>query len=159
MCVNKNVNDRKLGSLLKKLKKGDILIVTELSRLSRTLLEIMNILNICIQKKVVVYSVKDGYAFDNTINSKVLGFAFGLVAEIEHSLISARTREALALRKAEGKILGRRKGYTPKIDFLETHREEILELYKKGVPVSRIACQFQVSRSTFYNFVRRIGLK
>ena len=110
----KKGSDRKLGTLLRRLTKGDILIVTELSRLSRTLLEIMSILNQCIRKEVVVYSVKDGYAFDNNINSKVLGFAFGLVAEIEHNLISARTREALALRKSEGVVLGRRQGCSPK---------------------------------------------
>ena len=96
----KKENDRKLGRLLKSLKKGDILIVTELSRLSRTLLDIMSILHRCLEMNITVYSTKDGYAFDNSINSKVLAFAFALVAEIEHNLISMRTKEALAHRKS-----------------------------------------------------------
>lgn len=67
----------------------------------------------CLDKGITLYSTKDGYAFDDTINSKVLCFAFGLVAEIERNLISMRTKEALALRKAEGVQLGRRKGFCP----------------------------------------------
>lgn len=105
-----STKERKLSGLLEKMKPGDSLIVTEISRLSRTLLEIMTILNSCIKKKVVLYSTKEGYVFQNDINSKVLGFAFGLMAEIERNLISMRTKEALARRKQEGKHLGRRKG-------------------------------------------------
>lgn len=102
----KKEHDRKLGRLLKSLKKGDVLIVTELSRLSRTLLDIMSILHRCLEMNITVYSTKDGYAFDNSINSKVLAFAFALVAEIEHNLISMRTKEALAHRKSEGVRFG-----------------------------------------------------
>lgn len=93
------------------MRPGDSLIVTEISRLSRTLLEIMTILNSCIKKGVILYSTKEGYVFQNDINSKVLGFAFGLMAEIERNLISMRTKEALARRKQEGKHLGRKRGY------------------------------------------------
>lgn len=155
----KNEKERKLGSLLKRLNKGDVLIVTELSRLSRTLIEIMNILNTCIKKEVIVYSVKDGYAFDNDINSKVLGFAFGLVAEIEHNLISARTREALALRKAEGVILGRRKGCSPKLRVLIEHKNEILEMRNQGKSVNEIVSYFGVSRSTYYVYLQSLDKK
>ena len=84
------------------LRPGDTLVVTELSRLSRTLTEIMSIMGLCLRRQIVLYSTKDGYAFDDSINSKVLCFAFGLAAEIERNLISMRTKEALALRKAEG---------------------------------------------------------
>lgn len=154
----KKGSDRKLGTLLRRLIKGDILIVTELSRLSRTLLEIMSILNQCIRKEVVVYSVKDGYAFDNNINSKVLGFAFGLVAEIEHNLISARTREALALRKSEGVVLGRRQGCSPKMKLLKHKRDEIVDLRAQGVSVRKIAEKYGVSRSTLYVFVKDEGI-
>ena len=76
-------NDRKLGDLLESLQEGDCLIVTEVSRLSRTLIDIMNIINTCIQRKIVLHSTKEGYTFENNLNSKILGFAFGLVAEIE----------------------------------------------------------------------------
>lgn len=93
-------SDRKLGRLLKRMHKGDILIVTEISRLSRTLTDIINIMGKCLEKGINLYTTKEGYSFDDTINSKVLCFAFGLVAEIERNLISMRTKEALAVRKA-----------------------------------------------------------
>ena len=76
-------------------------------RLSRTLMDIMSIMGLLLSKGVNLYSVKDGYSFDNSINSKVLIFAFGLVAEIERNLISLRTKEALELRKLQGVKLGR----------------------------------------------------
>lgn len=91
----KNEKERKLGALLRRLKPGDILIVTEISRLSRTLTEIMEIMAKCLRKKIRLYTTKEGYSFDDSINSKVLCFAFGLVAEIERNLISMRTKEAL----------------------------------------------------------------
>ena len=103
---------RKLGRLVRKMQKGDWLIVTEISRLSRSLVELMEIMGACVEKGISLYTTKEHYSFDNTINSKVLCFAFGLVAEIERNLISMRTREALALKKAEGVRLGRRPGRT-----------------------------------------------
>ena len=98
------------GETVKRLRAGDTLIVTELSRLSRTLTDIMVIVGELLEKGVHLHSTKDRYSFDDTINSKVLCFAFGLVAEIERNLISARTKEALAARREQGVILGRRKG-------------------------------------------------
>ena len=118
----------------------------------------MSILNQCIRKEVVVYSVKDGYASANNINSKVLGFAFGLVAEIEHNLISARTREALALRKSEGVVLGRRQGYSPKMKLLKHKRDEIVDLRAQGISFRKIAEKYGVSRSTLYVFVKDEGI-
>ena len=83
----KREQERKLGSLLRKMKPGDTLIVTEISRLSRTLTDVMSIMGKCLEKGINLYTTKEGYAFDNSINSKVLCFAFGLVAEIERNLI------------------------------------------------------------------------
>lgn len=126
--------DRKLANLLSRMKPGDALVVTEISRLSRTLLEIMTILNTCISKNVRLYSTKEGYVFQNDINSKVLGFAFGLIAEIERNLISMRTKEALARRRQEGKKLGRRKGTTPKMDMLIENKNWIFVTISKESP-------------------------
>lgn len=92
-------SDRKLGGTLRRLKKGDTLIVSELSRLSRTLLDIMSIMRTLLERGVVLYSVKENFYLADNINSKVILFAFGLAAEIERDLISTRTKEALALRK------------------------------------------------------------
>ena len=150
----KNEHDRKLGKLLKSLRKGDVLIVTELSRLSRTLLNIMSILHRCLEKEIIIYSTKDGYAFDNSINSKVLAFAFALVAEIEHNLISMRTKEALAHRKSEGVRLGRHLGAIKQQVRLE-NKEEIHRLLKSGVSVSAICRMYNVSRETFYTVNRK----
>lgn len=148
-----STRNRKISRILKKMKPGDVLIVTEISRLSRTLLDIMNILNLCIQKEVILYSTKEGYVFQDDINSKVLGFAFGLVAEIERNLISIRTKEALARRKKEGVLLGRQKGYMPKTEILRQNRNEIEKEVMKGVSSQIIAENMGVSRSTVQRYI------
>lgn len=145
---------RKLGNLLKKLKKGDTLIVTEISRLSRTLTEIMIIMGISLKKGVNIYTTKEKYTFDDTINSKVLCFAFGLVAEIERNLISMRTKEALALRKAEGVPLGRKRGSNTKIIYLRECKGQIMSMQDRGLSKSRICRELKVSRGTFYKYLK-----
>ena len=143
---------RKLSGVLDRMRPGDSLIVTEISRLSRTLLEIMTILNSCIKKEVILYSTKEGYVFQNDINSKVLGFAFGLMAEIERNLISMRTKEALARRKQEGVQLGRRKGDRPKMKILTENKHHLFKERKKGASCSELARQMGVSRTTMFRF-------
>ena len=101
---------RKLGSLLKKMKKGDTLILTEVSRLGRSLLEILTIINQLIQKKQNLYTLKERYELNDSIQSQILAFAFGMMAQIERNLISMRTKEALARKKAAGQQLGRNRG-------------------------------------------------
>lgn len=150
-----STKERKLAGLLDQMKPGDCLIVTEISRLSRTLLEIMTILNSCIKKGVVLYSTKEGYVFQNDINSKVLGFAFGLMAEIERNLISMRTKEALARRRNEGKHLGRKKGDMPKTKILKENRRQLMKDHKKGKSCSELARQMKVSRTTMFRFLNR----
>lgn len=144
--------ERKLGKLIKDLGKGDTLIVTEISRLSRTLMDIMSIVGELLQKGVHLYSVKDGYTFDDTINSKVLLFAFGLVAEIERNLISMRTKEALELRKMQGVKLGRKEGSLRKLNILEENRDKVISAINKGNSIVSICRKYKVSYSTFYRF-------
>ena len=151
----KHQKDRELGKMLRQLRSGDTLIVTELSRLSRTLTDIMAIMGRCLERNITLYSTKDGYAFDDSINSKVLCFAFGLVAEIERNLISMRTKEALALRKAEGVQLGRRKGSYTKLQILIDNRFEVIRMIKRGYRISTICRHFGVSRDTFNTFRER----
>ena len=93
--------------------EDDILIVSELSRLGRSLLEVMSILHTLMEKDVKVFTTKERYELGNNISSKVLAFAFSLSAEIERSMISSRTKEALARKKSEGKRLGVPKGNSP----------------------------------------------
>ncbi|MDY3130746.1 MAG: recombinase family protein, partial [Treponema sp.] len=105
-----NPNKRNLGKLLSKTQKNDIIICSELSRLGRNMFMIMSILNILMERGVIIYAVKEHYKLGDDISSKVLAFAFSISAEIERSLISQRTTEALRRKKAEGVILGRPKG-------------------------------------------------
>lgn len=103
----KSYSKRALGKLLRHVKKDDLIICAELSRLGRNLFMIMEILNICMSKECRVWTIKDNYRLGDDIQSKVLAFAFGLSAEIERNLISQRTKEALSRKKSEGVILGR----------------------------------------------------
>ena len=148
----KRERDRKLGTLLKRMKPGDTLIVTEISRLSRTLTDIMAIMGKCLAREINLYTTKEGYSFDNSINSKVLCFAFGLVAEIERNLISMRTKEALALRKAEGVVLGRKKGSYTKMNVLIENRKVIVGMLKRNCTIADICRRFDISRDTFMKF-------
>lgn len=149
------VKGRRLGSLLRRMKKGDTLIVTEISRLSRSLTDIMAVMGQCVKKGVNIYTTKEKYKFDDSINSKVLCFAFGLVAEIERNLISLRTKEALAARKAEGKSLGRKKGCAPKTNALADQIEVIREMVRSGCSNKEIYQALGVSKSTFYSFMNQ----
>lgn len=148
----KREQDRKLGTLLRKMRRGDTLVVTEISRLSRTLTEIMAIMGKCLKKGINLYSTKEGYTFDDSINSKVLCFAFGLVAEIERNLISMRTKEALALRKAEGVVLGRKKGTYTKFNVLQTHCGDVIRMLNQGKSIADICKRYNLSRNTFDRF-------
>ena len=101
---------RNLGKLIEKTKKGDLIICSELSRLGRNMFMIMSILNILMERGVIIYTVKERYRLGEDLTSKVLAFAFSISAEIERTLISQRTTEALRRKKAEGVKLGRPKG-------------------------------------------------
>lgn len=150
----KNVEDRALGKLLKKMKKGDILICSELSRLGRNLLMIMGVLNECMNRDIQVWTIKDNYRLGSDINSKVLAFAFGLSAEIERNLISQRTKEALARKRAEGVVLGRPKGRKSSKTKLTGQEKQIQELLDKKVSYSAIGRILGVHRLTVSNFVK-----
>lgn len=150
-------SDRKLGGVLKRMKKGDTLIVSELSRLSRTLLEIMTIMRSLLERGITLYSVKEDFHLADNINSKVMVFAFGLAAEIERDLISMRTREALAARKEQGAILGRKAGVCPKMGLLEENRTSILREHASGATITSLCNKYGVSRSTMTKFLKGCG--
>lgn len=149
----KDFEKRKLGKILKKLKKDDVLICSEISRLGRNLLQIMTILNLCMKKEAQVWTIKDNYRLGADIQSKVLAFAFSLSAEIERNLISQRTREALARLKADGKKLGRQTGSKNKKHILDGREHEVIKLINKGVPKTQIARLLGVSIFTIYKFL------
>lgn len=153
----KLVKERKLGALLKKMKANDILICSELSRLGRNLLMIMATLNECMNRDIKVWTIKDSYRLGSDISSKVLAFAFGLAAEIERNLISMRTKEALARKRAEGVILGRPKGRKSKTTKLTGKELEIKKMLDKHVSKSAIARILGVHRLTVTNFINELN--
>lgn len=154
----KKLNDRKFGKLLQKMQKGDTLIVSELSRMGRNLMQIMKILHDCMEKDISVFTIKERYELGNNINSKVLAFAFGLSAEIERNLISQRTKEALARKKAEGVILGRPVGSKSSSLKLTGKEEEIKKLLKKKISYSGIGRILGAHRLTVSSFIKNKGL-
>lgn len=150
----KDYRKRNLGKLLKKAKKEDIIICSELSRLGRNLFMIMEILNYCMEKDIRVHTIKDGYRLGDDIQSKVLAFAFGLSAEIERNLISQRTKEALARKRAEGTILGRPVGRKSTKMKLTGKEKEIQSYLDKGISYSTIAKLVGVHRLTVSSYVK-----
>lgn len=148
----KPLQERKLGKLLKKLKKGDILIATELSRLGRNLLEVMGILQKCLEKDCQIWTLKENYRLGADIQSKVLAFAFSLASEIERQLISERTKNSLQRLKDEGKHLGRPYGFSYK--KLQKRHDKIKELLDKNVTKAEIARLMDCSWITLHRYIK-----
>jgi len=142
---------RKIYSIIEEMGKGDNLIIPELSRLGRSMLEIMEILSIATQKEINVYIVKGNRKLDDSIESKVLSMAFSLAAEIERDFISSRTKEALRARKAKGIKLGRPCGAGK--SKLDPHKEEIIALLKVRAERKFVAKKFGVTPPTLKNWI------
>ena len=149
----KSLKERQLGKLLKHLKKGDILIASELSRLGRNLLEVMGILQSCLEKDCQIWTLKENYKLGADIQSKVLAFAFSLAAEIERQLISQRTKESLKRLKDEGKHLGRPHGFNYK--KLDSKKDKIKELLNKQISKAEIARLLNCSWLTLHRYIQK----
>ena len=155
----KALKSRKLGELLESLQENDILISCEISRLGRSLLEVMRILETCLNKNCQVWTIKENYRLGNDIQSKVLAFAFGLAAEIERKLISDRTKSSLANIKASGKKLGRPFNAETKKLKLSKNAKRIRTLLQKGISKSQIARILGVGRGTLRRYLDRLQVK
>ncbi|MBD5405023.1 master DNA invertase Mpi family serine-type recombinase [bacterium] len=149
----KSLKERRLGKTLKHLKKGDILIASELSRLGRNLFEVMGILQSCLEKDCQIWTLKEHYRLGADIQSKVLAFAFSLAAEIERQLISQRTKESLKRIKDEGKHLGRPHGFSYK--KLDSKKGKIQELLEKQVSKAEIARLLNCSWLTLHRYIQK----
>lgn len=136
--------------------EGDTIIVSELSRLGRSMLECMEILSLATQKGIRVYAVKGNWQLGNSIQSKIVAMAFAIAAEIERDLISQRTTEALAARKQQGVTLGRPKGVgKSKLDVYQT---EIIALLKNGTTKTWIARKYGTARRNLSHWMKQHGL-
>ena len=151
----KDLEERKLGKLLKKIKQDDIIIATELSRLGRNLLQVMSILHHCMNIGCQVWTLKDNYRLGTDIQSKVLAFAFGLSAEIERSMISQRTKRCLDRLRAEGKHIGRTKGSKNKSTKLSGKTDLIKTLLAQHISKTQIAKMLKVDYSTLYKYLKQ----
>lgn len=148
---------RKIADILDQLEKGDNIIVNELSRLGRSTLQILQIIDIARNKGINVYAVKGAWQLDNSMQSKIVSTMFAMLSEIERDLISERTKEALRARKAQGIKLGRPKG--PGKSKLDQFKEEIVAFLNTGYPKTRIASKYGVSRQNLYNWMEKNDIK
>lgn len=142
--------------LLEDLAKGDNLIVAELSRLGRSMLEIMEMLSLCAQKEIHVFAAKGGWKLDGTLQSKIMAMVLAMAAEIERDLISQRTRNALATKRAQGVKLGRPTG--PGKSKLDDNEEVIRALINNGVPQKRIAKDYQTTPGNLAHWMKKRGI-
>jgi len=148
---------RLIAELLDSLQTKDNVIVSELSRLGRSMLECMEILSIATQKGISVYAVKGNWHLDHSIQSKIMAMAFSMAAEIERELISQRTTEALRFRKAQGMKLGRPRG--PGKSKLDAYRPEIERLLANGATQRFVARRYQTTEANLHNWLKKHGLK
>lgn len=153
----KDPDKRNLGPLLKQLQKDDIIISSEISRLGRDLYMVMDILHFCMERGCIIYTVKDKFELGNDIQSKVLAFAFGLSAEIERQMIRQRTKEGLKLRMKLGVLVGRPLGKETSYTKLDYVKEKVIEQFRWGVPLRRLAKNFNVDRNTISRILIRWG--
>ena len=154
----KPLNKRELGALLEKMQPNDVLISSELSRISRSVPETFSILQICLNKNCQVITIKENYHLGNDLQSQVLAFAFGLASQIERDLISQRTKCSLASKKAQGVKLGRPINSENKKLKLTKNIKRIKDLLAKGLSQSQIAKILGVSRMTLCRFLKRVEL-
>jgi DNA invertase Pin-like site-specific DNA recombinase len=145
--------DRKLAAVLENSNAGDSIIVSELSRLGRSMLEVMEVLSLATNKQINIFAVKGNWNLDGTIQSKIVAVVFSMAAEIERDLISSRTKEALRHRKASGLPMGRPVGSGS--SKLDKYRPEIEALLANGSTQRFIAQRYDTTPENLSVWVRK----
>lgn len=154
----KNWKTRKIATMIEGMEAGDKLIVPELSRLGRSTLEVLEILEAAKTKGIAVYSVKENYQLNGEgIQSKIMTTMLSLFSDLEHHFISERTKEGLKAARAKGKLLGRPKG--PGKSKLDKHRDEIIDKLKLGVPKTKIARRYKTTPANLQNWLTKNKIK
>jgi DNA invertase Pin-like site-specific DNA recombinase len=144
---------REVYQVIDGLKAGDMLVVTELSRLARSAIELDEICAKVIRAGATLKSLSPEFTVDGTIQGQTMKFALGISAQIERDFISERTKSALKARKAEGVTLGRPRGQSK----LDEKREEIERYLRLGINKTAIAKLVGCSRSTLLNWLASNG--
>lgn len=169
-CNSKNINnlkiiedtisgttswrDRAIGNLIENGMAGDIIIVAEVSRLGRSILQVLEIMEIAAQKGISIHIAKNRMIMDGSMQSTITATVLGLVAQIEREFLSSRTKEALQRKKSEGIKLGRPKGQS-EILKLDAFKDQICDYVKKGINKRAIAKLVECSPSTLYQWLNR----
>jgi DNA invertase Pin-like site-specific DNA recombinase len=146
--------DRIIGRIMEKATNGDLIVVSEISRLGRSALQVLEILELAAKKEVSVHIAKNHIVVNGSIESTITATILGLAAQIEREFISTRTKEALAKRKADGFTLGRPKGQSQLLK-LDSFAEEIKGYLKKGINKRAISKLIECSPSTLYLWLKR----
>lgn len=159
LSAKKTLTKSKLKTTLKTLKEGDILITSEISRLARDLDSIMDILHICISKGCEIWTIRENYKLKNDLPSKVILFAYGLTSELEHNLISQRTKNALNSIKSSGKKLGRPFSAKSKKLMLDENDKKLRKMLAENKTIHRIAKELGVHHVTVKRYMERNGIE
>ncbi|MCP3701213.1 MAG: recombinase family protein [Aliivibrio sp.] len=150
--------ERELGKLIEKIGEGDSIVFAEVSRMARSTLQVLEIIKTCSEKRINIYIAKENMALDDSMQAKIMATVFGLVAEIEREFISSRTKEALALRKAQGIRIGRPFGKAKNLR-LDPKRKDIEKYLSKGLSLSAIAKLIEEPRSTVDDYIKARNLR
>ena len=145
--------NRKISKIIDELCEGDRLIVPELSRLGRSLLDIMEMLSIAKRKGISIYDVKNKTDLNGSFQAEIMATIFGIAAQIERDLISARTIEGLKAARAKGRLLGRPKG--PGKSKLDQYRPEIIALLQNGSTKTFVASRYKATVPTLHNWITK----
>ncbi len=145
--------DRKVKQIIDELSEGDRLIVPELSRLGRSMVDIMSCIAVAKDKGILIYDVKNGFELNGRFQGELMAMIFSIAAQIERDLISARTREGLKAAQAKGRLLGRPKG--PGKSKLDDFKPEIVALLNNGSTKTYIAKRYKTTITNLYNFLRK----
>lgn len=149
---------RKLGEMLEGMTAGDVVLFAEVSRIARSTLQVLEVLEYCTENDLHIHIAKQNMVFDGSMNSTITATVLGLAAQIEREFISMRTKEALAVRKKNGMILGRPKGKAKAVK-LDNHKDEIMGYLKKKISKRDIAKLVECAPSTLYDWLKREGIK
>jgi DNA invertase Pin-like site-specific DNA recombinase len=162
VSCRKSREKRKINTIINELQEGDCLIVSEISRLARSVGQVIQIIDEIVKKHVNFISIKDNIIIDKNkefdLSTKVMVTMFGMFAEVESKLISERTKEGLARARELGRLPGRPKGILGK-SKLDGKEEEIKKYLEKKVSLSSIAKILDASRTTMHHFIKTRKLK